>query len=151
MQEGGLPCLHPLPCTHTLAQAALPTPQTPSEPSPAGHPHQGPRRGPMGTPGDATALPSATSAASPDRCCLPQVSFPAQRRLSRTTGKRTCSPWPKPALPVGDGASTHAYKYIYICIFAYICGDGTFFFFKQSVHKCQRKSRSPFIKPEKCI
>lgn len=99
-------------------------------------PPPGTEEGSYGHPGRCHSPAIGHLSSLTNRCRLPQVSFPAQSHLSHTTGKPTCLPWPKPALPTGDRACTHAYKYIYICIFAYICGDGTNFFFKQSVHKC---------------
>jgi len=120
VREGGLPCRHPLSRTHTPAQAALPTLQE-SPLQPVTPPGTGQR-----------------SYRHRRRCHSPAIGHlvsligltpPATDLLPCTTGKPTRSPWLKPALPTGDRACTHAYKYIYMCIFAYICGDGTIFFF----------------------
>lgn len=106
--QEGLPCLHPLPHTLTPAQAALPIPQTPSEPSPGSHPPRDRGGGLTGTRGDATAPALATSAASLDRCHLSWVSFAAQSHLSHIMGK---------LMPVlAEAGSAHRRRGLHTCM-----------------------------------
>lgn len=81
--------------------AFTPCPANPEQALPSQSPPPGTEEGSCGHPRDATALPPASSAASPDGCCWPQVFFPAQRQPSCTTGKPTRLPRLKPMMRQG--------------------------------------------------